>query len=326
MRADERGADCAIVFDSGMVDERTPAITIGLRGLVMAHLRVRTADRDLHSGVYGGSALNALHALHAMLSAVVPGPDGSLRDELRAGIAPPAQAERESWARLPPGEELLRAVGARPAYPGAGADYYERNGADTSLEINAIHAGEHRTVVPASAHASVSQRLAPGQNARDALATLERLLRERAAGRGGARAVGRAGGALALPARQPRHRAVGPGARTGRRRADGLRPHRRLDPGRGRVRRRATSRPWSAASAWRTTPTTRPTSPSGSWPSTRARPLRTSSTRRWRRSERLGRGRCAAPRSEASAHGGSSVPAGDARWQLEWSLTARIEA
>jgi acetylornithine deacetylase/succinyl-diaminopimelate desuccinylase-like protein len=112
-----------------------------------------------------------------MLAAVVPGPDGSLRDELRAGIEPPAQAERESWARLPPGDQLLRDVGARPAYPGAGAEYYERNGADASLEINAIHAGEPRTVVPAVAHASVSQRLAPGQNGRDALATLERLLR-----------------------------------------------------------------------------------------------------------------------------------------------------
>ena len=73
---------------------------------------------------------------------------------------------------------MLAAVGARPAYPGAGAEYYERNGAQPSLEINAIHAGEHRTVVPAVAHASVSQRLAPGQNAQDALATLERLLRE----------------------------------------------------------------------------------------------------------------------------------------------------
>ena len=129
VRADERGADCAIVFDSGMVDEHTPAITIGLRGLVMLHLQVRTAERDLHSGVYGGSALNALHALHTMLAAVVPGPDGRLRDELRAGAAAPAQAELDSWARLPPGDELLAAVGARPAYPGAGAEYYERNGA-----------------------------------------------------------------------------------------------------------------------------------------------------------------------------------------------------
>ena len=108
----------------------------------------------------------------------MPGPDGRLRDELRAGVAAPAQAERDSWARLPPGDELLAAVGARPAYPGAGAEYYERNGAQPSLEINAIHAGEHRTVVPAVAHASVSQRLAPGQHAQEAFATLERLLRE----------------------------------------------------------------------------------------------------------------------------------------------------
>jgi acetylornithine deacetylase/succinyl-diaminopimelate desuccinylase-like protein len=178
VRADERGADCAIVFDSGMVDEHTPAITIGLRGMVMLHLEVRTGERDLHSGVYGGSALNALHALHLMLATVVPGPDGRLRDELRAGVAAPAQAERDSWAKLPPGDELLAAVGALAAYPGAGAEYYERNGADTSLEVNAIHAGEHRTVVPVVARASVSQRLAPGQHAQEAFATLERLLRE----------------------------------------------------------------------------------------------------------------------------------------------------
>jgi acetylornithine deacetylase/succinyl-diaminopimelate desuccinylase-like protein len=178
VRADERGADCAIVFDSGMVDEHTPAITIGLRGMVMLHLEVRTGERDLHSGVYGGSALNALHALHLMLATVVPGPDGRLRDELRAGVAAPAQAERDSWTKFPPGDELLAAVGARAAYPGAGAEYYERNGADTSLEVNAIHAGEHRTVVPVVARASVSQRLAPGQHAQEAFATLERLLRE----------------------------------------------------------------------------------------------------------------------------------------------------
>ncbi len=180
VRADERGADAALVFDSGMVDERTPAITVGLRGLVMLNLELRAAARDLHSGVYGGSALNALHALHHVLAAVVPGVDGSLRDELRAGVAPPSQAELDSWATLPPGDELLADAGARPAYPGAGAEYYVRNGADTSLEVNAVHAGEPRTVVPAVAHATVSQRLAPGQRSSEALATLERLLREAA--------------------------------------------------------------------------------------------------------------------------------------------------
>jgi acetylornithine deacetylase/succinyl-diaminopimelate desuccinylase-like protein len=180
VRADERRADCAVVFDSGMVDERTPAITVGLRGVVQLGVTVRTAQRDLHSGIYGGSALNALHALHAMLGAVLPGPDGRLRQELRAGITPPTEAERVSWSRLPPGDDVLRSAGARPLYAGAGAEYYERNGADASLDVNAVHAGEPRTVIPSLAHASLSQRLAPGQSAPAALAALERLLREAA--------------------------------------------------------------------------------------------------------------------------------------------------
>jgi acetylornithine deacetylase/succinyl-diaminopimelate desuccinylase-like protein len=180
VRADERGADCAVVFDSGMVDERTPAITVGLRGMVQFNLTVRTAERDLHSGSFGGSVLNAVHALHAMLGAILPGPDGRLRDELRAGITPPTEAELASWSTLPPGDEVLAAVGARPLYPRAGVEYYERNGADASLDVNAIHAGEPRTVVPAVAHASVSQRLAPGQHPAEVLATLERLLHEAA--------------------------------------------------------------------------------------------------------------------------------------------------
>jgi acetylornithine deacetylase/succinyl-diaminopimelate desuccinylase-like protein len=175
---DDRGADCAIVFDSGMVDERTPAVTLGLRGVVMLDLEVRTAVRDLHSGIYGGSALNAIHALHAALGAVLPGPDGRLREELRAGIVPATEAERESWARLPAGADVLAAAGAREAYPGAAAEYYERNGADASLDVNAISAGERRTVVPAVARATLSQRLAPGQDPATITATLERLLRD----------------------------------------------------------------------------------------------------------------------------------------------------
>src|SRR3954470_2111900 len=61
VRSDARGADAAIVFDSDMADEHNPAITIGLRGMVQAAITVRTAERDLHSGIYGGSVLNALH-------------------------------------------------------------------------------------------------------------------------------------------------------------------------------------------------------------------------------------------------------------------------
>jgi acetylornithine deacetylase/succinyl-diaminopimelate desuccinylase-like protein len=178
VRADERGADAAIVFDSGMVDERTPAITVGLRGLVMVKIEVRTGARDVHSGIYGGSALSALHVLHSMLAQVVPGPDGRLRDELRAGVLPPAEAERISWERLPPGTQVLAEVGARPAYPDAAAEYYERNGADASLDVNEVVGGEPRTLVPATARATVSLRLAPGQRADEIGPVLERLLRD----------------------------------------------------------------------------------------------------------------------------------------------------
>jgi acetylornithine deacetylase/succinyl-diaminopimelate desuccinylase-like protein len=176
VRADARGADAALVFDSDMADEHTPAITIGLRGMVMASISVRTGERDLHSGIYGGSVLNALHVLHAMLAQVVPGPDGRLRPELRAGIEEPAATERESWVRLRPGGEVLAEVGGRPVHPGAGDEYYERNGADASLEVNMIEGGEPRTVVPATARAVVSLRLAPRQRSDEIKPVLERLL------------------------------------------------------------------------------------------------------------------------------------------------------
>jgi acetylornithine deacetylase/succinyl-diaminopimelate desuccinylase-like protein len=177
VRADERGADAALVFDSDMADEHTPAITVALRGMVMVDIRVSVAERDLHSGIYGGSVLNAVHVLHAMLAEVLPGPDGRVRPELRAGIEEPAAAERESWARLKPGEDVLAEVGGRPVHPGAAAEYYERNGADASLDVNLIQGGEPRTVVPANSRAVVSLRLAPRQRSEEIQPVVERLLR-----------------------------------------------------------------------------------------------------------------------------------------------------
>jgi acetylornithine deacetylase/succinyl-diaminopimelate desuccinylase-like protein len=177
VRADERGADAALVFDSDMADSETPAITVGLRGIVQAAITVRVAERDLHSGIYGGSVLNALHVLHAMLAQVVPGADGRLREELRAGIEEPAALERESWGRLRPGDEVLAEVGGRPVHPGAGGEYYERNGADASLEVNFVEGGEPRTVVPSVARAQISLRLAPRQRSEEMRPVLEELLR-----------------------------------------------------------------------------------------------------------------------------------------------------
>jgi acetylornithine deacetylase/succinyl-diaminopimelate desuccinylase-like protein len=178
LAADERGADAAIVYDSGMASPDLPAITIGLRGVVLVTFDVRAAARDLHSGMYGGSALNSLHALHRALAQVLPDEQGRVRDELRVGIAPVADAERESWKLLPSGEQALADAGARPAYPGAAEEYVARNGSETAVDVDQVVAGDARTVIPAVARATVSIRLAPGQDPKAMGAELERLLRE----------------------------------------------------------------------------------------------------------------------------------------------------
>ncbi|MFN2388071.1 MAG: M20/M25/M40 family metallo-hydrolase [Actinomycetota bacterium] len=180
---DERGARCVIVFDGDMLDATTPALTLGLRGIAMADVRVRTAPADLHSGMYGGSVLNAVHVLHQMIAAVLPGPDGRLRAELRQGIVPPTEAELDAWTRLPPGDGVIAEVGGRPLTSRSGPEYYERNWADASIDVNGLTGGDAvqiRTMVPATAQAKVSVRLAPGQRVAVIGPELLRLLEDAA--------------------------------------------------------------------------------------------------------------------------------------------------
>ncbi len=180
LRQGEDEADCAIVFDSVMVDEATPAISSASRGLAQAGIEVRVAERDLHSGFYGGAVPNAAHVLMRMLDAVAPDPEGRVRPELSAGVRAPTRQEVESWEELPGGAGEIAQVGAQPVSPGAAAEFYERTGALTSVDVNMISVGEPRTIVPAVARAHVSVRLAPGQSAAATGAELERLLREAA--------------------------------------------------------------------------------------------------------------------------------------------------
>jgi acetylornithine deacetylase/succinyl-diaminopimelate desuccinylase-like protein len=178
VRADERGADCAIAFDTGMLDPETPALTVATRGIVFAELTVRTGERTAHSGMYGGAALNAFHALHRALAAVLPGADGKLPEPLRAGVRPPSPAEIESWASLPSGESELAGVGARPSDPTAAAEFYIRTTAEPSLDVHRVSGGQARTIVVPVAEADLSVRVVGGQAPDEIAATLERLLRE----------------------------------------------------------------------------------------------------------------------------------------------------
>jgi acetylornithine deacetylase/succinyl-diaminopimelate desuccinylase-like protein len=176
--ADARGADCALVFDTAMLDADTPAITVGTRGIVFASLEVRTGERIAHSGLYGGAALNAFHALHKALAAVLPRPDGHVPDPLRAGIEPPSPEEVATWDALPDGARVLAEAGARPADPAAAAEFHTRTMADASLDVHRIGGGEVRTIVPPVAGCDLSVRVAPGQDPDAIAGALERLLRD----------------------------------------------------------------------------------------------------------------------------------------------------
>jgi acetylornithine deacetylase/succinyl-diaminopimelate desuccinylase-like protein len=180
--ADERGADACVVFDSIMLRRGLPTFSIATRGLVYFHVRLRTGEHDLHSGLYGGAALNAVHALMQCLSALLPR-HGRLPEPLRAGVLEPAAEETAAWAKLQAGGEVLAEQGAHAADAMAAEEFWFRVGAEPSLDVNGIQSGSpvlQKTVIPVEAEANLSIRLAPGQKV-DMIATeVERLLREAA--------------------------------------------------------------------------------------------------------------------------------------------------
>jgi acetylornithine deacetylase/succinyl-diaminopimelate desuccinylase-like protein len=182
LTADGRGADACLIYDGMLIEAGLPAFNVATRGMVYFHLRVRTGESDLHSGLYGGAALNAMHALVACLGAVLPR-DGRLPEPLRAGIVPPSDDELSGWSVLPPGGGELAARGAQPADERAAEEFYLRTFAEPSLDVHGVAGGSPdlvKTVIPVEAHANVSIRLVPGQDPDKIAQAFERLLREAA--------------------------------------------------------------------------------------------------------------------------------------------------
>ena len=119
LAVDGRDADACVIFDADMPARGVPAFYVATRGIVYVHARVRTGRRDLHSGMYGGAALNATHALLQSLSGVLPR-DGRLPEPLRAGVIPPTDEELEAWRSLAGGQAgagRLRARSRQTAAP-----------------------------------------------------------------------------------------------------------------------------------------------------------------------------------------------------------------
>jgi len=182
LEADEGGGDVCVIFDGNMLAPGKPAFFVATRGIAYFHVRVRTGEKDLHSGVFGGAAMNASHVLVQVLGAVLPR-DGSVPEPLRAGIVRPSDEEIESWSVLEPGDQVLGAQGARPADSRAAEDFYLRTCVEPAVDVHGVLGGEpqlQKTVIGVEAEANVSIRLVPGQDVEVIAAEMERLMREAA--------------------------------------------------------------------------------------------------------------------------------------------------
>ena len=179
LESDDGPVDACVVLDGWMKTRNTPEFVVATRGLVALDVEVRTGERDLHSGHYGGTALNAIHALAQALTALFPRA-GRLPEPLRAGVTAPTADEVAGWRDLPPGAEELRRVGAPPLDERAAEEFYERVFVEPSVDVTGILGGKpgmRNTTLVSRASAGITIRVAPGQDPEVLATAAEELLR-----------------------------------------------------------------------------------------------------------------------------------------------------
>jgi acetylornithine deacetylase/succinyl-diaminopimelate desuccinylase-like protein len=176
--------DAALVCDMAYYAPGVPAVYTALRGLCYAEISVRTLQRDLHSGTYGGVAPNALETLVRLLSQLKDA-DGEIQiPKIYKDVDPPTKAELKAWKKLPFDKQRFLAdeVTARALTGLKEFSVLERVWALPTLEIHGIRGGftgdGAKTVIPAQATAKVSLRLAPGQKLHKVQKQLTRTVRE----------------------------------------------------------------------------------------------------------------------------------------------------
>ncbi|MEO8596337.1 MAG: dipeptidase [Candidatus Solibacter sp.] len=167
---DKLRADVALVSDTAMYAEGMPTLCIGLRGLVYMEVEASGPKRDLHSGLYGGAAPNAVFGLVELLAKAKDGDGALLIPGIYDHVEEPAPAEIASWKSLPFEESdfLAREVGSTQLTGEPGRMVLERVWSRPTFEVHGIAGGftgaGAKTVIPAKAVAKVSIRLVPRQD------------------------------------------------------------------------------------------------------------------------------------------------------------------
>ncbi|WP_425147374.1 dipeptidase [Deinococcus sp.] len=165
----ELKADAVVISDGSRFAPDVPTVTYGLRGLSYVEVNVTGANRDLHSGSYGGAAPNPIAALATIIARLKDDQGRVTIPGFYDGIEPLTNEERAIWAALPHDDaEFAASIGAT-ALPGeAGYTTLERLWGRPTLDVNGIWGGYQgegsKTVIASKAGAKISMRLVPGQD------------------------------------------------------------------------------------------------------------------------------------------------------------------
>ena len=160
--------DFILSADGGQWGEDQPAVVVGRRGICALQLDLKSAAGDVHSGTYGGTFLNPIHALAHLINSL-RSPDGQiLVDGFYDDVLAVSDAEREHFARIPYDEnEYMGKLGVKQLGGEPGYSTYERAWIRPTLEVNGIWGGFQgegiKTVIPSEAHAKITCRLVPDQ-------------------------------------------------------------------------------------------------------------------------------------------------------------------
>lgn len=178
-----RQADIAVISDTNMWDIDTPAITTSLRGLAYMHVTLRAASRDLHSGMYGGSALNPINALARALAALHDDTGRVTLPGFYDGVAEVSPEQAAQWAALGFDEgRFLGDIGLSQPSGERGRGGLERLWARPTCDVNGIWGGYQgpgaKTVIAAEAGAKISFRLVPGQDPAKVVASFHAFMRD----------------------------------------------------------------------------------------------------------------------------------------------------
>ncbi|MBA3447893.1 MAG: M20/M25/M40 family metallo-hydrolase [Pseudaminobacter sp.] len=182
--AAELKADFAMVCDTGMWDRETPAICIGLRGLVGEEITVHAADRDLHSGEFGGAAANPIRILAKILADMHDETGRVTIPGFYDGVGETPSQILKSWEALgETAESFLGEVGLSIPSGEKGRSVLELTWARPTAEFNGITGGYtgkgFKTVIAAQASAKVSCRLVHKQDPKKIRESLRAFVRER---------------------------------------------------------------------------------------------------------------------------------------------------